>query len=725
MSVTKALIVDDSEEDALSISHAIVHSGDKIKYSRIDNPVDLKNAFKKQWDIVLSDFHLRHFTGPEVLSAVHNAAPDLPFILVANNVPEDAVIDLMKAGARDYVSKRNLKRLSPIVARELRNAARQKEIKQANEKITEQNKIWAALRDRETWLSLIYDSVSDVIFVIDVEPHDNFRFKSVNRRFPEVTGLSENQIVGKLVQEIIPEPARDMVLGKYKEAIKTGHSVHWEEVSSYPAGIKYGEVTVAPILDANGNCTQLIGTVHDITEHKAADDKLKESEKKYRTLYETMVQGVIYHDADGKITSINPAGERILGITLEQMQSGTVKNSRGGIQEDGSEVPMENNPAFVSLKTGKPVHDVIMGIFNPVDQTYHWLNENAVPQFRPGENRPYQVYSTFEDITERKKAEEQLRLQAQLLDAQMDEVFVHDGDGNIIFANMAASSITGYTRDELLKMNIRQLDTPEMAEQIPSRKMIVDKRGFNTFETIHRNKNGTLIPFEVHSIATEWQGQKIILSVDRDITVRKQMEEKLKQSYEQLQKNFGAITQTITSTVELRDPYTAGHQGRVAHLAQAIAREMNLAEEQANQIYTAGLIHDIGKISIPAEILSKAGKLNDIEFSLIKMHSQSGYDVLKNIEFPYPMAQWVLEHHERMNGSGYPYGLTGDKIGLEARIIAVADVVEAMSSHRPYRAALGIDAALAEIKKNKGILYDSAAVEACLRLFNEKGFKLE
>ena len=178
-------------------------------------------------------------------------------------------------------------------------------------------------------------------------------------------------------------------------------------------------------------------------------------------------------------------------------------------------------------------------------------------------------------------------------------------------------------------------------------------------------------------------------------------------------------------TAETRDPYTAGHQRRVADLARAIALEMNLPLDMIDGIHMAAAIHDLGKISVPAEILSKPTKLLDIEFMLIKIHSQCGYDILKDIDFPWPVARTVLEHHERMNGSGYPNGLTGDKILMEARILSVADVVESMASHRPYRPALGIKAALNEISKNKGILYDPGPSEACLRLFHEKELSVD
>jgi HD-GYP domain-containing protein (c-di-GMP phosphodiesterase class II) len=177
--------------------------------------------------------------------------------------------------------------------------------------------------------------------------------------------------------------------------------------------------------------------------------------------------------------------------------------------------------------------------------------------------------------------------------------------------------------------------------------------------------------------------------------------------------------------VETRDPYTAGHQRRVADLARSIATEMNLSVDQINGIRMAATIHDLGKISVPAEILSKPTKLTALEFSLIKTHPQSGYDILKDIDFPWPVARIVLEHHERMNGSGYPNGLTGDNLLMESRILSVADVVESMGSHRPYRPSLGIEAALEEIEKNRGTLYDNTVADACLRLFREKGYQLE
>ena len=205
----------------------------------------------------------------------------------------------------------------------------------------------------------------------------------------------------------------------------------------------------------------------------------------------------------------------------------------------------------------------------------------------------------------------------------------------------------------------------------------------------------------------------------------KRAEEKLRQSYEKLQKTLEGTISALAATSEMRDPYTAGHQERTTQLACAIAIEMDMPEAAREGIRMAGTIHDLGKIYVPIDILNKPGRLSDMELGIIKTHPQVGYDILRNIDFPWPIAQIVYQHHERTDGSGYPLGLSGESILLEARILGIADVVEAMSSHRPYRPALGIDKALEEISRGRGILYDADVVDVCLKVFTEKGFKFE
>ena len=210
-----------------------------------------------------------------------------------------------------------------------------------------------------------------------------------------------------------------------------------------------------------------------------------------------------------------------------------------------------------------------------------------------------------------------------------------------------------------------------------------------------------------------------------DVTERKKIERKLKKTAERFRNGLEGTVQAMATIVETRDPYTAGHQQRVARLACAIARELGLSEEQINGIRMAGMVHDIGKIRIPTEILTYPGSVSNTELKIIKLHPVVGYDILKTIDFPWPVARMVQQHHERLDGSGYPFGLSGDDILIGAKIIAVADVVEAMASHRPYRAALGMTRALEEISKNRGILYDANSVDACLKLFNENVYVLQ
>ena len=211
---------------------------------------------------------------------------------------------------------------------------------------------------------------------------------------------------------------------------------------------------------------------------------------------------------------------------------------------------------------------------------------------------------------------------------------------------------------------------------------------------------------------------------------RKKLEEmveertaRLKETLTKLQQSMEGIVQAMAITVETRDPYTAGHQRRVAELAVAIGGEIGLPEDEIYGIHMAGQVHDLGKIAVPAEILSKPTKLTDIEFALIKTHPEVGYDILKGIAFPWPIADMVVQHHERIDGSGYPGGLSNSEILTGSKIIGVADVVEAMASHRPYRPALGIDKALEEISTNPNGIYDPTVVEACVRLFREKRFQ--
>ncbi|NPV89655.1 MAG: HD domain-containing protein [Firmicutes bacterium] len=250
--------------------------------------------------------------------------------------------------------------------------------------------------------------------------------------------------------------------------------------------------------------------------------------------------------------------------------------------------------------------------------------------------------------------------------------------------------------------------------------MLTGQADFNV--AVDAINKGYIFRFLVKPCLPEVFLESLNEAINKNRQYQEQVDELKKEwSLELIRKTAEDTIKLIESLLEKRDPYTAGHQSRVAELAVAISREIGLPEEKMEGLKIASLIHDIGKAFVPAEILNKAGKLSEIEFSLIKTHPQAGYDVIKDIDFPWPIADIILQHHERLNGSGYPYGKIGNDIILEARILAVADVIEAMSLHRPYRPPLGTEKALLEITLNKGILYDPDVADACLKVF-EKGF---
>ena len=347
------------------------------------------------------------------------------------------------------------------------------------------------------------------------------------------------------------------------------------------------------------------------------------------------------------------------------------------------------------------------------------VQEGAQDYLVKGHLDSHVLVRTIRYAVERKQTEEELRGQALIFENIHDGIIMTDLEGNIIRWNPAAEQMFGYYEEEAFRKTLSMLTTRITKGQLHNGRW-AGEMDFTRKDGTRGVCETTVIPLR------DAQGTiTAVFGVSRDITERKLAEEKLQKSYDQLREALITTVHTLSSTVEMRDPYTAGHQRRVTVLACAIAEEMGLAEEQFDGLRFASLIHDIGKIAVPIEILSRSGWINTTEIDIIKTHPQTGYNLLKEIEFPWPVARIVLQHHERLDGSGYPQGLMNGGIMLEAKILAVADVIEAMASHRPYRSALGIKAALTEITSNKGILYDPGVVDVCQQLFLEKGFQLK
>ncbi|MEW6660592.1 MAG: HD domain-containing phosphohydrolase [Thermodesulfobacteriota bacterium] len=311
---------------------------------------------------------------------------------------------------------------------------------------------------------------------------------------------------------------------------------------------------------------------------------------------------------------------------------------------------------------------------------------------------------------------------ALLLDAMVEPIVYLDPDLQILWTNRAAVDSLKLTPSQALSNRFPELESGSNQVALPLNAAL---RTRSPQEREITSQDGRVWHLRVYPVRGVQGGITGLLVALLNITARKRAEEELQEGLAKLRRAFEGVVQAMAMAMEMKDLYTSGHQQRVSQLACALAGEMGLPAARIDGLRVAGLLHDLGKIAVASEILSKPGKINEYEFAIIKAHPQIGYDILKAIEFPWPVAQIILQHHERLDGSGYPGGLQGEEILLEAKILGVADVVEAMSSHRPYRPAIGMNQALEEISQNKGVAYDREVVEACIKLFNVKGFRFE
>ena len=302
--------------------------------------------------------------------------------------------------------------------------------------------------------------------------------------------------------------------------------------------------------------------------------------------------------------------------------------------------------------------------------------------------------------------------------------FVVDPDtGNIIDANKSAADFYGWSIEKLRTMHVQDitvLSSEEFGYSMQQVRLKVKKR----YLSQHRRADGSIRDVESFPNVIEIGGKELVYAIIHDITAQKDAEQKILSYVKQLEGAMKSTLQAVAKVVEARDPYTAGHERRVGIIAADIAREMGWSEETCQTMQLVGLVHDIGKISIPGEILAKPGQLSAIEFELLKTHAEQGYQILHDVDFPLPIARIIREHHERMDGSGYPHGLKGENTLPESRILAVADVLEAMASQRPYRPTKGIEEAIHEIESHRANLFDPEVVDAMLRLFREKDYHL-
>ena len=467
----------------------------------------------------------------------------------------------------------------------------------------------------------------------------------------------------------------------------------------------------------------------------------------YRALIETVIDPIIAFEQDGKIVQWNSAAGKVFGYRQSEAVGASLFNLL--ISDDSLELFRKE------INNLKGIDDQIK-VGRRMEITVKTKDGGVIPaEVSTSEMKTRDSWSficVFRDITERKEAEAAIQKLNENLEQRVEErtrqlstseqrlslatiagkVGIWDWDvvNNELIWDDSMYALYGIRKEDFggaYEAWSRTLhpDDRDLAEGGIQAALRGEREYATEFRIVRPDGAIRIIKAVAQTLRDRYGKAVRMIGTNIDITDYKQVEKQLQDTLESLRKAVGVTIHVMASAIEARDPYTAGHQVRSSDLARAIASEMGLSQEMIEGIRIAGSIHDIGKISIPAEILAKPKNLSELEFSLIKEHAEKGYEILKNVESTWPLAQIVYQHHERLDGSGYPRNLKGNDILMEARILAVADVVESMSSHRPYRPALGLAAALEEIEKNRRTLYDADVVDTCLRLFREKGYKLE
>ncbi len=638
------LMLEDTSSDAQLMERELRKAGIVFIARRVNTRDAFVQALEEfHPDIILSDYKLPNFDGMTALAMVRHDHPDVPVIMVTGALPDVDAVELIHAGAKDYVLKDRLSRLATAVQHVL----------SVEDGIRARKAAEKALRESFIRYTSVTDGANDAI--VCVRPDGTIHLW--NKMAEQMFGYSEDEAIGKPLHQLIV-PARyhsqaskgmeqfilsgtGPIIGKTLELV----ALH-RDATEFPVEISISAMNL-------GGEWHATGIIRDITERKKAETELLRLNRAYRMLSagnRTLLRANDVAELMNNMCKvITVSGGYLLawiGLArqdenknIEQVAiSGAGKNYVEALKLTWDDRSGGHGPSGIAVRSG--VTQIVQDIKN--DSRFEYWREAA------------ERYGYDSIIT--------LPLK----------------ENGVVFGvlNIYAAEASAFSGNEVILLE-------EVADDLA---------------------------FGIVSLR---------ISSERDQAV-----EERQHHAEQLRASMEDTLQAISSTVEMRDPYTAGHQRRVADIAVAIARELGLPEDQVQGIHLTSIVHDLGKIHIPAEVLSKPGRLSEIEFSFIKTHPQAGYDILKEIKFPWPIAQAVLQHHERLDGSGYPQGLKGDAIILEARILAVADVVEAMASHRPYRPGLGLDAALSEITDKRGIHFDSAVVDACLKIIHEQGYAL-
>ena len=595
--------------------------------------------------------------------------------------------------------------------------------------ITERKKAEETIKQSEEKYRTILENMQEGYWEVDLK--GNYTF--FNDVICKQLGYTRKELMGINSLSSSDEETSKRLFHICKNIYKTGdpsRDLSWQ-ITRKDGSRRDIEGSLFLLQGSSGKPKGFKGIAHDITESKKADISLRQSEEKYRLLADHMKDQVWIMDMNLKVSYVSPSVEKLLGYTAEELKNLPLDKL---LTSESFQTAMN----FISDELSKALAASSDYILNRTLELQFYCKdgqtvwgESMFSFIRDENGKPVSILGEGRIITERRQMEDALRKSEENFRRSLDDsplgVRISTIEGKTLYANRAILDIYGYENvEELENTPLQERYTPEtyIEFQIRKKKRLRGELGPSEYEVSIVRKNGEMRHLYVFRKEIFWNGQKQSQVIYQDITLRRQAEEKLSAILENLRQSIKITIQVLGTAAEARDPYMAGHQKRVADLARAIATEMKLPHDKIEAIRMAGAIHDIGKISVPSEILCKPAILSDLEFSFIKNHPQYSYDIIKEVESPWPLADIVHQHHERIDGSGYPQGLKNEDILIESRILAVADVVEAMVSYRPYRPALELEIALTEIENNAGILYDRNASDACLRLFREKGYQI-